>query len=133
MQGLFIKQGDGILRAAVVLWRAAEGRGVHFEAWRVAVGQFYKVIKEEEREGESNQSSAWLHRGEWPIRAQSELFSEGRKKKRKSHVQTYGAQLIKGLAWAAKVPLKKIMTSRLFQHDGSSFTSWISCGSSLNI
>lgn len=51
MQGLFIKQGDGIRRAA-------EGRGVDFEAWRVAVGQFYKVIKEEEREGESNQSSA---------------------------------------------------------------------------
>lgn len=58
MQGLFIKQGDGIRRAAAVLRRAAEGRGVYFEAWRVAVGQFYKVIKEEERKGESNQPSA---------------------------------------------------------------------------
>lgn len=31
-------------------WRAAEDCGVHFEAWCVAVGQFYKVIKGERKE-----------------------------------------------------------------------------------
>lgn len=31
-------------------WRAAEDCGVHFEAWCVAVGQFYKVIKRERKE-----------------------------------------------------------------------------------
>lgn len=71
-------------------------------------------------------------RGERPIRSQSEPLYQGRKNKRKSYVQTYGTQFIRGVAWAAKVPLKKIMTSRLFEHGGS-FTSWISCGSSLNI
>lgn len=32
-----------------------------------------------------------------------------------------------------KSSIKKVMTSRMFEHSRSSFTSWISCGSSLNI
>lgn len=66
-------------------WRAAEDRGVHFEAWCVAVGQFYKVIKGGKKGGMSHhQSSPWLCRGEWPTRAQSEALSEGLKKKKKN-------------------------------------------------
>lgn len=89
-------------------WRAAEDCGVHFEAWCVAVGQFYKVIKGERKE-------EWAITSPRPDSAE-ESGQPGpnkkpslrvQKKSKATHKSSLTWCMLSNLAWAAKVPLKK--------------------------
>lgn len=97
--------------------------GVYFEAWRVAVIWFYKVIK-----GKKEKESA--------ISAHPEESSQSEHHQKPSPwVDKIRRNHMSRLTWwmsEAEHGLQRLVTLRMFDQGSFSFTSWLSCGSAPN-